>query len=171
MEDGPPRFPRGFPCPTVLGYLFEGGRRGRNHPPTPFRIRDYHPLWFGFPSDSAMGRLCNSPGLWLQSQNRPHDPDCATPASFNAAVGLGCSPFARRYLGNRGCFLFLRVLRCFSSPRSPPFRDARGLALAGFPIRKSPDQCLLAAPRGLSQLSTSFIAYRRQGIHRVPLLA
>ena len=30
------------------------------------------------------------------------------------------SPFARRYLGNRGFFLFLRVLRCFSSPRSPP---------------------------------------------------
>ncbi len=28
----------------------------------------------------------------------------------------------------------------------------------GFPIRKSPDQSLLAAPRGLSQLATSFIA-------------
>ena len=32
------------------------------------------------------------------------------------AFGLGSSPFARRYLGNRGFFLFLRVLRCFSSP-------------------------------------------------------
>ena len=32
------------------------------------------------------------------------------------AFGLGFSPFARRYLGNRGFFLFLRVLRCFSSP-------------------------------------------------------
>ena len=30
--------------------------------------------------------------------------------------GLGSSPFARRYLGNRCFFLFLRVLRCFSSP-------------------------------------------------------
>ena len=30
--------------------------------------------------------------------------------------GLGSSPFARRYLGNRLFFLFLRVLRCFSSP-------------------------------------------------------
>ena len=30
--------------------------------------------------------------------------------------GLGCSRFARRYSGNRGCFLFLGVLRCFSSP-------------------------------------------------------
>ena len=33
--------------------------------------------------------------------------------------GLGCSPFARHYWGNHCCFLFLRVLRCFSSPRSP----------------------------------------------------
>ena len=33
--------------------------------------------------------------------------------------GLGYSLFARRYYGNRICFLFLRVLRCFSSPRSP----------------------------------------------------
>ena len=34
--------------------------------------------------------------------------------------GLGCSPFARHYLGNHSCFLFLRVLRCFSSPGWPP---------------------------------------------------
>src|SRR5438270_7462040 len=35
----------------------------------------------------------------------------------------------------------------------------------GFPIRKSPDHSLLAASRGLSQLTTSFFAYLRQGIH------
>ena len=29
--------------------------------------------------------------------------------------GLGSFPFARRYLGNRFFFLFLQVLRCFSS--------------------------------------------------------
>ena len=33
--------------------------------------------------------------------------------------GLGCSPVARHYWGNHCCFLFLRVLRCFSSPRWP----------------------------------------------------
>ena len=32
--------------------------------------------------------------------------------------GLGCFHFARRYSGNRVFFLFLRVLRCFSSPGS-----------------------------------------------------
>lgn len=31
--------------------------------------------------------------------------------------GLGCSDFARRYWRNRICFIFLRVLRCFNSPR------------------------------------------------------
>ena len=33
------------------------------------------------------------------------------------AFGLASFPFARRYLENRCFFLFLRVLRCFSSPR------------------------------------------------------
>ena len=31
-------------------------------------------------------------------------------------IGLGSSDFARRYSRNHFCFLFLRVLRCFSSP-------------------------------------------------------
>jgi hypothetical protein len=39
----------------------------------------------------------------------------------------------------------------------------------GFPIRKSSDQSAFAAPRGLSQRTTSFIASQRQGIHRMPL--
>ena len=38
----------------------------------------------------------------------------ATPKSM--LFGLASFPFARRYLGNRCFFLFLRVLRCFSSP-------------------------------------------------------
>src|SRR5438874_13702057 len=43
------------------------------------------------------------------------------------------------------------------------------LSKVGFPIRKSADQSFLAAPHGLSQRSTSFIASQRQGIHRMPL--
>ncbi|PGH56664.1 hypothetical protein CRT60_17295 [Azospirillum palustre] len=38
----------------------------------------------------------------------------------------------------------------------------------GFPIRKFTDQCLLAAPRDLSQRATSFIASQCQGIHQMP---
>ena len=33
--------------------------------------------------------------------------------------GLGSSDFARRYFRNHCCFLFLRLLRCFSSAGSP----------------------------------------------------
>ena len=93
-----------------------------------------------------------------------------------AGLGLGCSDFARRYSRNHCCFLFLQVLRWFTSLGS--LRSAyefsggfSGFTGKGFPIRKSPDHCLLAAPRGLSQLATSFIACLRQGIHRTPLVA
>ena len=67
-------------------------------------------------------------------------------------------------------FLFLRVLRCFSSPGSPD-----GLAVmprspaAGCPIRKSALLQVFAPTRGLSQLITSFFASESQGILHVPL--
>ena len=41
----------------------------------------------------------------------------------------------------------------------------------GCPIRRSLDHSLLAAPQGLSQRATSFIASWRQGIHQMPLLS
>ena len=43
-----------------------------------------------------------------------------TPAMRCHKAGLGSSPVARHYWGNHCYFLFLEVLRCFSSPRSPP---------------------------------------------------
>ena len=43
--------------------------------------------------------------------------------------------------------------------------------LMGYPIRKSPVHSLLAAPRSLSQLPTSFVASYRLGIHRTPFVA
>ena len=39
-----------------------------------------------------------------------------------ATSGLASFPFARRYLGNRCFFLFLLLLRCFSSEGWPPKR-------------------------------------------------
>ena len=93
-----------------------------------------------------------------------------TPGSPCESPGLGSSAFARHYSRNHGCFLFLGVLRWFTSPGSPvhPMHsDARkGCSHPlGFPIRKSPDHNLLAAPRSLSQLTTSFFAFLRLGIH------
>ena len=99
----------------------------------------------------------------------------ATPYSPFESYGLGYSDFARHYSRNHGCFLFLQVLRWFTSlssldyPIVPcgSFSDKRNWCShqLGFPIRKSPDQRLLASPRSLSQLTTSFIACLCQGIH------
>ena len=102
--------------------------------------------------------------------------DPTTPASPEGGTGLGCCDFARHYFRNRGFFLFLQVLRWFTSLGSlvPDYGfigPYGGFTPVGFPIRKSPDQCLLAAPRGLSQLATSFIACFCQGIHHAPLVA
>jgi len=48
-------------------------------------------------------------------------------------LGLGYSPFDRHYSGNHYCFLFLRVLRCFSSPGCHPASRMAALHAAGFP--------------------------------------
>ncbi len=50
----------------------------------------------------------------------------------------------------------------------PRARDTAG-PKGGFPIRRSLDHSLFAAPQGLSQRTTSFIASQRQGIHQMLL--
>ena len=54
--------------------------------------------------------------------------------------------------------LFIQLLICWHYPTWV------------FPFRYPRIKACLAAPRGFSQLSTSFIASRYQGIHRLPLL-
>ena len=46
--------------------------------------------------------------------------------------------------------------------------DSDTVETVGCPIRKSMDQSSFAAPHGLSQRTTSFIASYRQGIHQMP---
>ncbi len=59
-------------------------------------------------------------------------------------------------------------------PNKPPKRPAKRLGITrskvGFPIRTCPDQSSFAAPRTLSQRTTSFIASQHQGIHRDTLI-
>ena len=71
------------------------------------RIRGFHPLWPYFPVCSAISFTINV--VILQ------------PRLCRNIIGLVYSPFARHYLGNHYYFLFLQVLRCFSSLRSPPY--------------------------------------------------
>ena len=55
------------------------------------------------------------------------------PRTVRKLHGLGSAPFDRLYSGYRCFFLFLRVLRCFSSPRSPHVYMVTGLQPAGLP--------------------------------------
>ena len=80
--------------------------------------------------------------------------------------GLGSSAFARRYLRNRCFFLFLRLLRCFSSPGSPPCvmdwrMDTCSLCMWVSPFRNLRVKrylLLTAAYRSLSRLSSALSA-------------
>ena len=80
--------------------------------------------------------------------------------------GLGSSHFARRYFGNRCFFLFLRLLRCFSSAGSLPYvmywrMDDWGLLSRVSPFRYLRINGYLLLPeafRSLSRLSSALSA-------------
>ena len=89
-----------------------------------FHVRGFHPLRPAFP-----GRSANRSAHMMQS---------VTPVCTH--TGLGSSSFARRYFRNRCFFLFLRLLRCFSSPGSLPYvmdwrMDDRGILCQVSPFR------------------------------------
>ena len=121
-----------------------------------FRVPASHRLRGSVPSPSA-----TLTGSFARSYN---------PGTRRNAAGLGSSPFARRYWGNRCYFLFLRVLRCFSSPRSPQsIRLMWGSLPTGCPIRISAGHSVFATRRSFSQLVTSFFASESLGIPHAPL--
>ena len=122
-----------------------------------FAYRTFTPYGSAFQHDSAMITICNSPSCRQTTEKKVPLPPMYNACRLIHTLGLGCSPFARRYSGNRFYFLFLQVLRCFSSLRLRPC-GLYTIKRRRLPHRKSTDQCMLAAPRSLSQLSTSFIA-------------
>ena len=103
-------------------------------------------------------------------------PCCGPSPESISTPGLGSSDFARHYFRNRFYFLFLRVLRCFSSPGSPrttmcsSYGNATLLALSSL-IRISADHKMFAPPRSFSQLTASFFGAIYQGILREPFVA
>ena len=141
MGGGPPDFPQGFSCPAVLRILpcfLE------------FRLRDFHSLWSVFP------KPFDYPSKSLSQSITPsctHD-------------GLGSFPFARRYSGNRCFFLFLTLLRCFSSGGSLCMTMDSSCSDRSFFCRVSPFRdpwiagylLLPMAYRSLSRLSSALSA-------------
>ena len=100
------------------------------------RIRGSHPLRPAFPKPFSCPRQI--------------PPAVRTPRCTHH--GLGSSAFARRYLRNRCFFLFLALLRCFSSGGSLPYvmdwRMDDGISPAGFPHSDIPgSQFMCNSPR------------------------
>ncbi len=94
LGGGPPFFLQGFSCPVVLWILLAA---------FPFSGTGLSPSLAGFPKTIPLTSCSLFAVLTPPCSHR----------------GLGSFPFARRYLENRGFFLFLWVLRCFNSPGSP----------------------------------------------------
>ena len=97
MPDGPGRFAQNFSCSALL-------RIPLSH--IQLRLRDYHPLWSNFPERSSH-RLCTMAWSYNPVHALPH-------------VRFGLFPGRSPLLGESLVyFLFLQVLRCFSSLRLP----------------------------------------------------
>src|SRR5699024_9989304 len=76
---------------------------------------------------------------------RTQQPPPRNPCRVSHVIGLASSAFARHYSQNHHCFLFLQVLRCFTSPRSLQLaytfnqrsHTKPKQCMRGFPIRTS----------------------------------
>ena len=117
-------------------------------------------LVFRYGAFTLSGRLSQNRSVsFRESLRQSVTPECTH-------SGLGSSAFARRYLQNRVFFLFLRVLRCFSSPGSLPYvmdwrMDDRGVLCRVSPFRDLRIKGYLLLPeayRSLSRLSSALSA-------------
>ncbi len=133
-----------------------------------FRLRGYHPLWRPFP-----GSLSYTP-IFLLSGTSPDVAPQPRPYFYRR---FGLFPFS--LTATKGIsidFSSWGYLDVSLPPVRPP-----GLCIhpgvtdhyAGWvsPFGNLRIKACLAAPRSFSQLATSFIAFSRLGIHRVPFIA
>ena len=68
-----------------------------NWEPHPFRLQAFHLLWIVIPDASAMNTVSDSMLLRQEKRVESRYTNRTTAAAFNVPIGLGCSPFARRY--------------------------------------------------------------------------
>ncbi len=99
------------------GFLVSRSTRGL-FPPSCVRFGYRALTVYGRPSQTV---LLHTHSGWLpcSSPQTAPQPRTRNGCSLSHASGLGSSAFARHYSRNRVCFLFLGVLRCFTSPGSP----------------------------------------------------
>ena len=131
--------------------------------PSGFRLRGFHPLCLTVPSHSANLRLSSALSVRPTTPYMSPHMVWAPPRSLAATRGISLDFFSCWYLdGSLPSVCLIHTIdscACDSHSR-----------LSGYPIRKSRDQGLLAAPPRLSQLSTSFFAWQLLGIHAWTLI-
>ena len=163
--------PNSHRVPRVPWYLGTGSRKS-----DPFRLRGDRPLWRTVPGASAMNRIGHFPTDPELRPTWPHDPEWSTLPGLTT-IRFGLFPVRSPLLRKSLLFSLPRVTKMF---QFTPFARSRlciHLAVHGHdpmwvsPFRNPRIKACLAAPRGLSQPSTPFIAGRRLGIHRLPLVA
>lgn len=128
-----------------------------------------------FQLTSASHTISNSAHPWQQMYETLPQPQPCNPCQVSHRTGLAYSDFARHYSRNHYCFLFLWVLRCFTSPRSLHTPYFIQVQVTGHnsswvtPFGNPRINARLPTPQGISQAPTSFIGSRCQGIHHAPL--
>ncbi len=130
--------------------------------PGSFRLRGCHPLRPAFPDRSAKILVCDSPTAPYRYPAKAFDPPHTTHTDL-AYVGFRLFPFRSPLLGESRLLSFPAGTEMFHFPAWASLslciqKRIGGIHRLGFPIRTSSDHGLLAAPRGLSQLATSFFA-------------
>ncbi len=140
MGDGPPCFRPDFTCPAVLR-IHSGGNE--------VSTTGLLPSMAGLSRPASTPFLCNSMLSVLQPRKASLSV-WAVPVSLAATQGIAFAFSSSGYLD-------VSVPRvCLQYPMDSG-KDAAPLRTTGFPIRKSPDQSLLTAPRSISVLVPSFI--------------
>ncbi len=124
---------------------------------------------------STNKQFCNFPGSPYSPRGVSRNPVSTTDMAYDMLTVWAGPRSLATTSGVAFCFTFLQVLRCFNSLGwlHPPMHsadDCRGLPGRVFPFG-DPRVACIPANRGLSQVATSFIASRCQGIHHTPLLA
>ena len=90
------------------------------------------------------------------------------PTTPSETLGLGCSHFARHYSGNRVCFLFLQLLRCFSSLSCLFLTYEFSEKYKRLPYSGISGSLLVSSSPKRFVGSTPFIVSRCLGIHPTP---
>ena len=159
------------------GFHVSDPTRGRvRRGPSPFAYGTITLCGAAFQNASARRSLCNSAaGPCRPAKNAPHDPGNATRQGL-ARSRFRLVPFRSPLLGESLLLSFPAGTEMCQFPAFAPTpyvfrRRYPGITPGGLPHSEISGSQQVAAPRSLSQLTTSFIASGRLDIHRTPLVS